>query len=102
MAAMGRLAAAQASAFIPVGLEGMKNPAPDSAATAFQRNIIALSAVGVDATSVPDGGGVYDALGCDGSEGDGGIAVNVQAFTLLRTRAMPMKCQSMQSCPRML
>ena len=83
MAAMGRLAAAQASAFIPVGLEGMKNPAPDSAATAFQRNIIALSAVGVDATSVPDGGGVYDALDAMAQKVTAASPVNVQAFTLL-------------------
>ena len=83
LAAMGRLTKAEAQAFVPVALEGMKNPAPDSVATALQRNIIALSAAGADAAAVPDGDGTYHAVEAMAQKVTAASPVNVQAFTLL-------------------
>ena len=83
LAAMSRLTSDEARSFVPVALEGMKNPSQDSVATAFQRNIIALSAVGVDATVVPDGDGTYNAIETMAQKVTAASPVNVQAFTLL-------------------
>lgn len=83
LAAAARLSSAEAQAFIPVALEGMKNPSADSGATALQRNIIALSAAGVDASAIPDKGSVYNAVDAMAQKVSAASPVNVLAFTLL-------------------
>ncbi len=82
-AAAGVITSAEKEAFVSAALADMKNPSADSAATALQRNIIALTAVGVDATAVPDGSSTYDAVAAMAQKVTASSPINVRAFTLL-------------------
>ena len=83
LAAVGRLSADQRAAFVPLALADMRDPQAASAATAHQRNILGLTAAGIDATTIPDGDAAYDAVGAMASKVTAASPVNVLAFTLL-------------------
>ncbi len=83
MAALDRANAVDAQAFIAGAAQAMKAPAADGAMTAYQRTILALSALGQDATRVPDGEGTFNAITEMANRVSASSPVTVLAFTLL-------------------
>ncbi|NGM17596.1 hypothetical protein GMI70_06240 [Eggerthellaceae bacterium zg-893] len=85
MAAVGLLSSESKAALVDGAASAMQTPGAANAATAFQRTIIALTAVGEDATKVPDAaaGEPYDAVAAMADAVTAASPVNVLAFTLL-------------------
>ena len=85
LAALGRLSDVEKAALVDKALKEMKSTdsSADGYVTRFQRNIIALTALGVDCTSIPDGSGSYDAVAAMSHVVSGSASVNVKVFTLL-------------------
>ncbi len=85
MAAVGLLSPESKTALVDGAASAMQTPGAANAATAFQRTIIALTAVGEDATKVPDAaaGSPYDAVAAMADAVTAASPVNVLAFTLL-------------------
>ena len=85
LAAADLLTDEEAEAYLEVALADMADPD----ATSFQRNIIALTAAGYDATALPDGDETYDAVADMASRVSSSSPINVLAFTLLAYASGP-------------
>lgn len=89
MAALGRTEDVDVLGFVNSAALAMKEPAADNAMTAYQRTILALTAVGEDAAKVPDGQGVFNAVDEMAQRVTASSPVTVQAFTLLAYASGP-------------
>lgn len=85
LAALGQAGSVDKEAFLSAALSEMKSA--DTSASGYttrsQRNIIALTALGYDATALPDGDGVYDAVEAMAQDVSSSSFNNVLIFTLI-------------------